>query len=228
VLGVVFAGVVLWISEAIPLGLTALFVLVLLGTVPNAAGSVTFIGFASPVVFFLIGAVAIGAAVEASGLAERLAKLLVRGARGSPVRLYTQMLASLPGLALLLPSAITRNAVLIPAYRDSLSESNSAFQGERYFWGIFRQARTPGHSIGCPHLVVRAVVLAVLRAFISQHYFIGAGSDRLIRIRNRMVRRMVGEPKASESIVPFPRPEIRLGHAQAALHLLSIGGTLPK
>jgi anion transporter len=121
VLGVVFAGVVLWISEAIPLGLTALFVLVLLGTVPNAAGSVTFIGFASPVVFFLIGAVAIGAAVEASGLAERLAKLLVRGARGSPARLYTQMLASLPGLALLLPSAITRNAVLIPAYRDSLS-----------------------------------------------------------------------------------------------------------
>src|SRR6185437_3410582 len=117
---VVFAGVVLWISEAVPLGQTALVVLVLLGTVPNAAGSVTFIGFASPVVFFLIGAVAIGAAVESSGLAERLAKLLVRGARGNPARLYAQMLASLPGLALLLPSAITRNAVLIPAYRDSL------------------------------------------------------------------------------------------------------------
>jgi solute carrier family 13 (sodium-dependent dicarboxylate transporter), member 2/3/5 len=94
VLGVVFAGVVLWISEAVPLGQTALVVLVSLGTVPNAAGSVTFIGFASPVVFFLIGAVAIGAAVESSGLAERLAKLLVRGARGNPARLYAQMLAS--------------------------------------------------------------------------------------------------------------------------------------
>jgi solute carrier family 13 (sodium-dependent dicarboxylate transporter), member 2/3/5 len=121
VLGVVFAGVVLWISEAVPLGLTALFVLVLLGTVPNAAGSVTFVGFASPVVFFLIGAVAIGTAVEASGLAGRLANVLVRRAGGSPARLYIQMLVSLPGLALLLPSAITRNAVLIPAYRDSLS-----------------------------------------------------------------------------------------------------------
>jgi solute carrier family 13 (sodium-dependent dicarboxylate transporter), member 2/3/5 len=121
VLGVVFAGVVLWISEAVSLGLTALFVLVLLGTVANAVGSATFVGFASPVVFFLIGAVAIGTAVETSGLAARLARLLVRGARGSPARLYIQMLVSLPGLAFLLPSAITRNAVLIPAYRDTLS-----------------------------------------------------------------------------------------------------------
>ena len=31
------------------------------------------------------------------------------------------MLASLPGLAFLMPSAITRNAVLIPAYRDTLT-----------------------------------------------------------------------------------------------------------
>jgi hypothetical protein len=56
VLGVVFAGVVLWISEALPLGLTALLVLVLLGIVPTWKQSATFVGFASPVVFFLIGA----------------------------------------------------------------------------------------------------------------------------------------------------------------------------
>ena len=31
-----------------------------------------------------------------------------------------------------------------------------------------------------------------------------------------MVRRMVGEPKASEPIVDILRPEIRLGHPQAA------------
>lgn len=120
VLGVVFAGVVLWISEALPLGLTALMVLVLLGIVPTWKQSATFIGFASPVVFFLIGAAAIGTAVEATGLAERTARFLVRSARGNPNRLYIQMLASLPGLAFLMPSAITRNAVLIPAYRDTL------------------------------------------------------------------------------------------------------------
>ena len=120
VLGVVFAGVVLWISEALPLGLTALLVLVLLGIGPTWKQSATFVGFASPVVFFLIGAAAIGTAVESTGLADRIARVLVRSAKGSPNRLYVQMLVSLPGLALVMPSAITRNAVLIPAYRDTL------------------------------------------------------------------------------------------------------------
>jgi solute carrier family 13 (sodium-dependent dicarboxylate transporter), member 2/3/5 len=121
VLGVALAGVALWASEAVPLGFAAVFVLVLLGTTPSTAGSTTFRGFAVPVVFFLMGAVALGTAVESTGLAGRVASLLVRSAGGSPSRLYVQMLASLPGLAFLLPSAITRNAVLIPAYRDTLN-----------------------------------------------------------------------------------------------------------
>jgi anion transporter len=121
VLGVALAGVALWASEAVPLGFASVFVLVLLGTTPSTRGSATFSGFAAPVVFFLIGAVALGTAVESTGLAGRMARFLVRSAGGSPSRLYVQMLASLPGLAFLLPSAITRNAMLIPAYRDTLS-----------------------------------------------------------------------------------------------------------
>jgi anion transporter len=121
VLGVALAGVALWASEAVPLGFAAIFVLVLLGTTPATPGSTTFGGFAAPVVFFLIGAVALGTAVESTGLAARVASFLVRSAGGSPNRLYIQMLASLPGLAFLMPSAITRNAVLIPAYRDTLT-----------------------------------------------------------------------------------------------------------
>ena len=70
--------------------------------------------------FFLIGAVAIGTAVEASGLAARAARFLGRMACGSPARLYVQMIASLPAFAVLVPSAITRNAILIPAYEETL------------------------------------------------------------------------------------------------------------
>jgi anion transporter len=121
VLGVALAGVALWASEAVPLGFAAIFVLVLLGTTPHTIAAAAFGGFAAPVVFFLIGAVALGTAVESTGLAARVAGLLVRSAGGSPSRLYIQMLASLPGLAFLMPSAITRNAVLIPAYRDTLA-----------------------------------------------------------------------------------------------------------
>ena len=71
-------------------------------------------GFAGEVIFFLIGAVAIGAAVERAGLPPAPRAFSSRSARGSPARLYVQMIAGFPVLALLIPSAITRNAVLIP------------------------------------------------------------------------------------------------------------------
>jgi solute carrier family 13 (sodium-dependent dicarboxylate transporter), member 2/3/5 len=53
----------------------------------------------------------------AAGAAGRL----IAGSRGYPTRLYAQMLAGFAPLALLLPSAITRNAILVPAYRDALA-----------------------------------------------------------------------------------------------------------
>ena len=114
------AGAVLWVSEAVPIGVTALVVLALLSSSPGARLADAASGFASDVIFFLIGSVAIGVAVETSGLAARAARFLGRTARGNPTRLYAQMVVSLPAFALLVPSAITRNAILIPAYRDAL------------------------------------------------------------------------------------------------------------
>jgi solute carrier family 13 (sodium-dependent dicarboxylate transporter), member 2/3/5 len=122
VLGVMLAGALLWITEATPIGLTAIIVVVLLALCPGIGLSAAGSGLASEVVFFLIGSVAMGAAVEASGLAERAARFLGRMAQGSPARLYVQMIASLPAFAVLVPSAITRNAILIPAYRDALEQ----------------------------------------------------------------------------------------------------------
>jgi anion transporter len=120
VLGAMIAGAMLWISEATPIGVTAIIVVVLLAASPDVRLSDAAVGFTSDVVFFLIGAVALGTAVEVSGLATRAAHFLGRMAGGSPARLYIQMIASLPAFAVLVPSAITRNAILIPAYRDAL------------------------------------------------------------------------------------------------------------
>ncbi|HEY8367916.1 MAG TPA: SLC13 family permease [Thermodesulfobacteriota bacterium] len=121
VLGVALGGMLLWMTEALPLGVTAILVLGLLGTVPGLAPTEAFVGFASPVVFFLVGALALGLAVERTGLAARAARRLLAGSRGKPARLYAHMLAGFAPLALLLPSAITRNAILVPAYRDALA-----------------------------------------------------------------------------------------------------------
>jgi anion transporter len=120
VLGVTIAATILWISEAVPLGVTALLVVVLLALNPGMRLPDAVHGFTSEVTFFLIGVTAIGAAVETSGLAQRVARFLAQSARGNPSRLYVQMILSLPALAFLVPSAITRNAIMIPAYREAL------------------------------------------------------------------------------------------------------------
>jgi anion transporter len=122
VLGAAFAGTVLWVTETIPIGLTAVAVLALMALCPGVRFADASSGFAGDVTFFLIGAVGIGAAVEASGLAARMARFLCRSARGNPTRLYAQLIAGIPVMALLVPSAITRNAILIPAYRDALGD----------------------------------------------------------------------------------------------------------
>jgi di/tricarboxylate transporter len=114
---VVVAGVILWIAEALPMGVTALVVLFLLAVSPGGKAAAAFAGFATPVVYFLLGILVIAHAVERSGLAARAARLLLRHAAGRSTRLYAQLVASLPLLALLLPSAMTRNAILIPAYQ---------------------------------------------------------------------------------------------------------------
>ncbi|HET6224073.1 MAG TPA: SLC13 family permease, partial [Dongiaceae bacterium] len=119
-LAVTIAGTILWITEAVPLGVTALLVIVLLAINPGMRLPDALQGFTSEVTFFLVGVAAIGTAVETSGLAQRAARFLARSARGNPSRLYAQMILSLPALAFLVPSAITRNAILIPAYREAL------------------------------------------------------------------------------------------------------------
>lgn len=119
VLAIVAVALVLWASEALPVALSSLVLLILLGAAAGLPSlGQAFVGFTSPVVFFLLGVQVMSAAVLKSGLAARAAHLFLRRARGRPGRLLPQLATLLPGLALLLPSAITRNAVLVPAYQE--------------------------------------------------------------------------------------------------------------
>jgi solute carrier family 13 (sodium-dependent dicarboxylate transporter), member 2/3/5 len=122
VLAVVLAGLILWISEVLPIAVTSVTVIVLLALVApgesNAAMRSALAGFETPAPFFMLGALTLGTATVKTGLAQRFARLLVRGARGSGRRLYIQMVAMMPPMAILVPSALTRSAMLIPAYEE--------------------------------------------------------------------------------------------------------------
>jgi len=123
VLAVVALAVVLWITELLPAsitGLLAVVLLVLLGGVADVETALS--GFASPVVYFLIGILTLGLGVHKSGLAERVARVLVAWVGGSPRLLFGQMVLSFIPMAFLLPSATTRNAILIHVYEGVLSQ----------------------------------------------------------------------------------------------------------
>src|SRR5262245_55037689 len=124
VLAVVVLAIGLWSTDALPPGLTGVVVvlaLVTLRAVPTLRDAL--IGFSEPIVFFLIGVLTIGLAVAKSGLAERIAGVFLRHARGSPSLLYWQMLLLFPVLTLFLPSATTRSGILVHAYDHALQQS---------------------------------------------------------------------------------------------------------
>ena len=120
-LAVMLLAVILWATEAIPVpvaGVGGVLLLVLVGAVPDIGPALY--GFSQPVAYFLIGILTLGLAVHRSGLAERMATYLMRGAAGSPRLLYVQMLFSFAALTFALPSASTRGAIMVHVYEQVL------------------------------------------------------------------------------------------------------------
>ncbi len=124
-LAVMVFAVALWATEVIPVavaGVSGVALLALVGAVPDAGAAIY--GFSQPVAYFLIGILTLGLAVHRSGLAERLASLLMRGAGGRPRLLYVQMLFSFAALTFALPSASTRGAIMVHVYEQVLTQWN--------------------------------------------------------------------------------------------------------
>ena len=124
-LAVMVFAVVLWATEVLPVAVTGIIgvvLLVLVGAVPDVGIAVY--GFSQPVAYFLIGILTLGLAVQHSGLAERMATFLMRGAGGSPRLLYVQMLFSFAALTFALPSASTRGAIMVHVYEQVLEHWN--------------------------------------------------------------------------------------------------------
>src|SRR5688500_4734652 len=121
VLVIVALAIGLWSTEALPVGVTSMVVIIALvvsGAVPTVRDALY--GFSEPVAYFLLAVLTIGLAVARSGLAERLALAFLRQSGGRPRALYWQMLLSFPLLTLVLPSATTRTGILVHVYERAL------------------------------------------------------------------------------------------------------------
>lgn len=132
--------IVLWTTRWLDAGATSLLGVTLLAfTGAVASFRDALLGFANPVPYFLIGVLAMGAAVSKSGLAERVARHILDRARGRSLAMYVQLVLAMPLLTFMLPSATARSGILVHIYEE-----------------VFEQARVP-KGTG----VVKAVMLAL-------------------------------------------------------------------
>ena len=124
VLAVMVLAIGLWCTEALPMAVTGMVVIMALVVSGGVSGfAEALVGFAQPVTYFLIGVLTIGMAVLKSGLAERVARFFLRRCRGRSRALYGHLLLAFPLLTLILPSATTRTGILIHIYEQALALS---------------------------------------------------------------------------------------------------------
>ncbi|BAE85322.1 SLC13 family permease [Desulfitobacterium hafniense] len=103
-IAILMAGIVLWVTEVMPLAITALLLMVCMPYFEIFNWSTTWSKFISSVIFFIIATFAISVALIKTSLATRIAGVLIKWSQGNSKRLVLGFMA---GTALL--SAVCNN-----------------------------------------------------------------------------------------------------------------------
>lgn len=106
-------GTTLWVTNALPFGVTGLLAVALLGLTGAMAPADAFAAFGNPAVFFLIGVFVLAAALITSGLSKRCALLFLRRFEHSPYRFATGMTLAATFGTVWMPAQAT-TAMLFP------------------------------------------------------------------------------------------------------------------
>ncbi|MFA1612581.1 SLC13 family permease [Halobellus rubicundus] len=105
---------VLWVTEGLPLPVTALCVPILLtvfGVFPTMAGALQ--GFADPIIFLLLAGFVLAEALQKHGVDRRIAYHLIATLGTSPRRLVLAIMAATAGLSMVVSNSAT-TAMMVP------------------------------------------------------------------------------------------------------------------
>jgi len=139
--GLMAATAILWISEALPVAVTALVAAAATVILGVATSKDAFAAFGNPLLFLFVGSFFIAEAMKLHGLGERLARALGRVARG---RLGILMALSLAGFVMSLwISNTAATAVTLP-----IALSVARASGDRRFGAAIVLAVAYGASVG--------------------------------------------------------------------------------
>lgn len=112
VLGLLIPLIAIWATEAMPIGVSSLLFLALVVSTGIVPASVAFMGFTNSLPWLLVGAFAIGNAMEQSGLAKRLTYMMMSRIRGTWSLIGAAYATNI--FLLGVPSGAARCAILAP------------------------------------------------------------------------------------------------------------------
>ena len=129
---VAVSSVVLFSTEALPSVTASFLLLVLLSLhLPKTEQAVVFSGFQSSLLFFLIAVTGVGLAVSRCGLGAWFIENLEHTMRTSRLPLPVLLCLSFFPLSFILPSSVTRNAMLRPLVSDFLQRNEVQTEAKR-------------------------------------------------------------------------------------------------
>ncbi|QKY68303.1 DASS family sodium-coupled anion symporter [Lentibacillus sp. CBA3610] len=111
---IVTGCLVLWVTETIPIGLTAVLVLLLMLLLNPVSVEVVYSGFASPAVFLIIGGMMLAQAVNETRLAQRITYLILSRWGGNAKGLLGSVLVIPQVQAFFIPATAVRTSLLLP------------------------------------------------------------------------------------------------------------------
>ena len=102
-IGIFVMAIILWVTNALPLSVTGLFVIALLPLLDVMSSKEAFSLFGNKAVFFILGAFILAAAMLKTGLSKRIALMMLSRFDGSPRKLVGGIMITCAFLSFIMP-----------------------------------------------------------------------------------------------------------------------------
>ncbi|MBT2569410.1 DASS family sodium-coupled anion symporter [Planococcus sp. ISL-110] len=111
---IITLGIILWSLEPIPIGLTALIILLLMLLFGIADISIIFSGFASPATYLIVGGMMLATAVNETALIKRMSYTILKKWGSRSAGLLGSIIIIQQIQAFFIPSTAVRSALILP------------------------------------------------------------------------------------------------------------------
>lgn len=112
--GIITLGIILWSLEPIPIGLTALIILLLMLIFEVADAPIIFSGFASPATYLIVAGMMLATAVNETSLIKRITYKILKRWGSSAKGLLGSIIIIQQIQAFFIPSTAVRSALMLP------------------------------------------------------------------------------------------------------------------